>query len=141
MTKIKNLIFVSLLCMFALTAHAAEQVKHRVLLQVSEDSIDKMVSALNTARNVQHIFGPENIEIQIVVYGPGVKTLKYYAPIPIADKIKEVTTEGVRVVACEIAMRTHKLRPSDMLQQVRYVQSGVAELIEKQTAGWSYIRP
>ena len=56
--------------MFAFTAHAAEQVKHRVLLQVSEDSIDKMVSALNTARNVQHIFGPENIEIQIVVYGP-----------------------------------------------------------------------
>lgn len=141
MKKIQNLIIVSLLCMFAFTANAAEQVKHRVLLQVSEDSIDKMVSALNTARNVQHIFGPENIEIQIVVYGPGVKTLKYYAPIPIADKIKEVTTEGVRVVACEIAMRTHKLRPSDMLQQVRYVQSGVAELIEKQTAGWSYIRP
>jgi intracellular sulfur oxidation DsrE/DsrF family protein len=141
MKKIQSLIIVSLLCMFALSANAAEQVKHRVLLQVSEDSIDKMVSALNTARNVQHIFGPENIEIQIVVYGPGVKTLKYYAPIPIADRIKEVTTEGVRVVACEIAMRTHKLRPSDMLQQVRYVQSGVAELIEKQTAGWSYIRP
>ncbi len=139
--KIQNLLIVSLLCLFTLSANAAEQVKHRVLLQVSEDSIDKMVSALNTARNVQHIFGPENIEIQIVVYGPGVKTLKYYAPIPIADKIKEVTTEGVRVVACEIAMRTHKLRPSDMLQQVRYVQSGVAELIEKQTAGWSYIRP
>ena len=56
-------------------------------------------------------------------------------------KLKKSTTEGVRVVACEIAMRTHKLRPSDMLQQVRYVQSGVAELIEKQTAGWSYIRP
>ena len=139
--KLKNLFFVMLFSLFALSAHAAEQVKHRVLLQVSEDSIDKMVSALNTSRNLQHIFGPENIEIQIVVYGPGVKTLKYYAPIPIADKIKEVTTEGVRVVACEIAMRTNKLRPSDMLQQVRYVQSGVAELVEKQTAGWSYIRP
>jgi len=139
--KLKNLFFVMLLSLFALSAHAAGQVKHRLLLQVSEDSIDKMVSALNTARNVQHIFGPENIEIEIVVYGPGVKTLKYYAPIPIADKIKEVTTEGVRVVACEIAMRTNKLRPSDMLQQVRYVQSGVAELVEKQTAGWSYIRP
>ncbi len=139
--KIKSLILFMLISMLVFSANAAEQVKYRVVLQVSEDSIDKMVSALSTARNVQHIFGPENIEIEIIVYGPGVKTLRYYAPIPIADKIKEVTTEGVRIVACEIAMRTNKLRPSDMLQQVRYVQSGVAELIEKQTAGWSYIRP
>jgi intracellular sulfur oxidation DsrE/DsrF family protein len=38
-------------------------------------------------------------------------------------------------------MRTRKLRPSDMLQDVHYVPSGVAELVEKQTEGWSYIRP
>jgi intracellular sulfur oxidation DsrE/DsrF family protein len=137
----KKLVCLLCLMMMSVAASAAEQVKYRALFQVSEDSVDKMVQALNSARNVQHVFGPENIEIEIIVYGDGIKTLKYYAPIPIADKVKEVTTEGVRIVACEIAMRTHKLRPSDMLQQVRYVQSGVAELIEKQTAGWSYIRP
>lgn len=139
--NMKKIFMFMLLSWLAFSATAAEQVKHRALFQVSEDSIDKMVSALNSARNIQHIFGPENIEIEIVVYGSGVKTLKYYAPIPIADKVKEVTTEGVRIVACEIAMRTHKLRPADMLQQVRYVQSGVAELVEKQSEGWSYIRP
>ena len=139
--NIKRLILVALLCLSTSVAFAAEQVKYRLLIQVSEDSIDKMNSALNTARNVQHVFGPENIEVQIVVYGDGITTLKYYAPIPIADKVKEVTTEGVRIVACEIAMRTHKLRPSDMIEQVRYVPSGVAEIVEKQTAGWSYIRP
>jgi len=139
--NMKRLILVVLLCLSTSIAVAAEQVKYRVLIQVDEDSIDKMNSALNSARNIQHVFGPENIEVEIVVYGDGVKTLKYYAPIPIADRVKEVTTEGVRIVACEIAMRTHKLRPSDMLEQVRYVQSGVAEIIEKQTEGWSYIRP
>jgi intracellular sulfur oxidation DsrE/DsrF family protein len=139
--NIKRFILVALLCLSTSIATAAEQVKYRLLIQVSEDSIDKMNSALNTARNVQHVFGPENIEVQIVVFGDGITTLKYYAPIPIADKVKEVTTEGVRIVACEIAMRTHKLRPSDMLEEVRYVQSGVVEIVEKQTSGWSYIRP
>ena len=139
--NMKRFIAIAVLCLSTSLATAAEQVKYRLLIQVSEDSIDKMNSALNTARNVQHTFGPENIEIEIVVYGAGVKTLKYYAPIPIADKIKEVTTEGVRIVACEIAMRTHKLRPSDMIEEVRYVPSGVAEIVEKQTEGWSYIRP
>ncbi len=139
--NIKQFMLVILLSLTTTLASAAEQVKYRVLLQVNEDSIDKMNQALNTARNIQHVFGPENIEVQIVVFGDGITTLKYYAPIPIADKVKEVTTEGVRIVACEIAMRTNKLRPSDMLQQVRYVPSGVAEIVEKQTAGWSYIRP
>ncbi len=123
------------------TAFAAEQLKYRVLLQVSENSVDKMNTTLNTARNLQHQFGPDNIEVEIVIFGDGVNTLKYYAPIPIADKVEEITVEGVRIVACEIAMRTHKLRPSDMLQQLRYVPSGVSELVEKQHQGWSYVRP
>lgn len=139
--NMKRLLIAALLSCSATLATAAEQVKYHLLIQVSEDSIDKMNSALNTARNVQEVFGPENVEIEIVLYGDGVTTLKYYAPIPIADKVSEVTTEGVRIVACEIAMRTHKLRPSDMLEQVRYVPSGVAEIVEKQTEGWSYIRP
>ena len=139
--KIKALLLLICLSLIGSVAFSAEQVKYRVLIQVSEDSVDKMNQSLNTARNIQHTFGPENVEVEIVVYGDGVQTLKYYAPIPIADKVQEVTTEGVRIVACEIAMRTSKLRPSDMLQQVRYVPSGVAEIVEKQTLGWSYIRP
>jgi len=139
--NMKHLLIALCLSLVSTGVLAAEQTKYHTVIQVSEDSIDKMNSALNSARNVQQIFGPENVDIEIIVYGAGVKTLKYYAPIPIADKIKEVTTEGVRIVACEIAMRTHKLRPSDMIEEVRYVPSGVAEIIEKQTEGWSYIRP
>ena len=139
--KIRNWLLGLCLVLAAQTGFATEQVKYRVLLQVNEDSIDKMNTALNTARNIQHTFGPENIEVEIVLFGDGIKTVKYYAPIPIADKVKDVTTEGVRIVACEIALRTHKLRPSDMLQEIRYVPSGVAEIVEKQTAGWSYVRP
>ncbi|HEW98447.1 MAG TPA: hypothetical protein ENF37_07390 [Beggiatoa sp.] len=129
------------LCLLTSTGFAAEQVKYRLLLQVSEDSVDKLNLALNNAKNAQMAFGPENIEIEIVVFGAGVNTLKYYAPIPIADKVKEAKYAGVRIVVCDNTMRTLKLRPSDMLPEVRYVESGVAELVEKQTEGWSYVRP
>ena len=139
----------SILTLFALLGgllagpvlEAAEPTNYRLILQVSDNSVDKLNTALNNAMNVQHIFGPENVEIEIVVFGDGIETLKYYAPIPIADKVEEATTEGVRIVACEIAMRTHKLRPADMLEQVRYVPSGVAEILEKHTQGWTYVKP
>jgi len=130
-----------LLLVSATTTIAAEQTKYRVLLQVDENSVDKMRLTLNTASNIQEQFGPDNVEVEIVVFSDGVETLKYYAPIPIADKVEEVTTEGVRIVVCELAMRSHKLTPSHMLQQVRYVPSGVSELVEKQYEGWAYIRP
>lgn len=129
------------LCLLTSTGFTAEQVKYRLLLQVSEDSVDKLNLALNNAKNAQMAFGPENIEIEIVIFGGGVNTLKYYAPIPIADKVKEAKYAGVRIVACDNTMRALKLRPSDMLPEVRYVESGVAELVEKQTEGWAYVRP
>jgi len=120
---------------------AAEAPRYKLLLQVSEDSVDKLNLALNNAKNAQTAFGPENIEIEIVVFGGGVQTVKYYAPFPIPDKVKQATYSGVRIVVCENAMRAAKLRPSDMLQEVRYVPSGVAEIVEKHTEGWTYVRP
>jgi uncharacterized protein len=138
---IKHISLLFVFYLLTIASFAAEPIKYRLLLQVSEDSVDKLNLALNSAYNAQMAFGPENIEIEIVVFGAGVNTLKYYAPIPIADKVKEAKYAGVRIVACDKAMRTHKLRPSDMLPEVRYVESGVAEMVEKQTEGWSYVRP
>lgn len=120
---------------------AREATRYKILLQVSEDSVEKLNLALNNAKNAQNAFGPDNIEIELVVFGGGVQTLKYYTPAPIAEKVKQATYSGVRIVACENAMRAAKLRPSDMLREVRYVTSGVAEIVEKSTRGWVYVRP
>jgi len=136
-----RLIAIFFLLIISAIGMTAEQLKYRLLLQVSEDSVDKLNMALNNARSALKSFGPENVDIEIVVYGAGIQTLKYYAPIPIADKVREVTTEGVRIVVSENSLRRAKLRPSDMLEQVRYVPSGIVELVEKQTLGWSYVRP
>lgn len=120
---------------------ATEAPRYQLLLQVSEDSMDKLSLALNNAKNAQTAFGPENIEIEIVVFGAGIQTLKYYTPSPLREKIKQATYSGVRIVICENAMRSAKLRPSDMLEEVKYVPSGVAEIIEKHTLGWTYVKP
>jgi intracellular sulfur oxidation DsrE/DsrF family protein len=139
--QITMLVFLLMLLSLIAVTHAAETPRYKLLLQVSEDSVDKLNLALNNAKNAQIAFGPENIEIEIVIFGGGIQTLKYYAPFPIPDKVKQATYSGVRIVACENAMRSAKLRPTDMLQEVRYVPSGVAEIVEKHTEGWTYIRP
>nr|VFJ58788.1 MAG: hypothetical protein BECKFW1821B_GA0114236_104328 [Candidatus Kentron sp. FW] len=129
------------LCLFTIGGLAAEKTRYRLLLQVSEDSAPRLNLALNNARNAQSAFGAENIAIEIVVFGPGVNTLTDFAPEHIADKLEKAGKSGVRIMACENSMRAFGLSAEDMLSEVRYVKSGVAELVEKQAKGWSYIRP
>ena len=138
---VNRLIMTFFAVLLSFNANSADPTRYKVLLQVSEDSIDRLNVALNNAEHLADAFGPEHVEIEIVVFGAGVQTLKYYSPFPIADKVKNLTALGVRIVACDKAMRAAKLKPADMLTQVRYVESGVAEIVEKQTLGWSYIRP
>lgn len=140
MRRVKWLTAVAL-TFWALSGAAVDAPRYRLLLQVSEGSLDKLSLALNNARNAQAAFGPQNIEIEVVVFGSGVETLKYYVPTPIADKVKQAVYSGVRIVVCENAMQTHHLRATDMLREVRFVPSGVAEIVEKHTQGWTYVRP
>lgn len=139
--KIKFWLIALILSLNSLSAVAAEQVKHRLLIQVSEDSVERLMAALNAAKFVQDQYGAPNVEIEIVVFGPGVQTLKYYAPKPVPDRVKQEKYNGIRIVACDYSMRAAKLRPSDMLREVSYVPSGVVEIMEKEQLGWSYIRP
>ena len=47
------------------------QQKQRVVFQVSDADPAKWNLALNNARNVQQDLGQDNVQIEIVAYGPG----------------------------------------------------------------------
>lgn len=122
-------------------AQAADPIQHRVLIQVSEDSIDRLKQALGNASNIIQDFGPHNVDIQIVVLGAGVNTLRLNAPFPVPDKVRVLKSQGVRILLDLGAMQKAQLKPADMLTEVRYVESGLVEILEKQYQGWAYVRP
>src|SRR3981189_1717378 len=55
--------------------------KYRVVFQVSDSDPAKWKLALNNARNVQEDLGKENVQIEIVAYGPGLAMLKAESPV------------------------------------------------------------
>ncbi|MSQ52345.1 MAG: hypothetical protein EXR28_10680 [Betaproteobacteria bacterium] len=122
------------------TASPAKQaVKHKVIFQVSDNDPAKWNLALNNARNVQQDLGANNVEIEIVAYGPGIGMLKMESTV--GNRVGEAISSGVKVVACENTMNNQKLGRDDMLSSIGHVKAGVVELIEKQRQGWAYIRP
>ncbi|HMN77160.1 MAG TPA: DsrE family protein [Burkholderiaceae bacterium] len=118
---------------------AAAGRKNKVIFQVSDNDPAKWGLALNNAHNVQSALGADAVDVEIVAYGPGIGMLQ--ADSPVAPRIKTALASGTKIVACENAMKGHKLAPSDMLPDIGYVPSGVVELMQKEQQGYAYIRP
>jgi intracellular sulfur oxidation DsrE/DsrF family protein len=117
----------------------ASTAKNRVVMQVSDNDPGKWHLALNNARNLQADLGAQNVEIEIVAYGPGIGMLKSESVV--GNRIGEAVKSGVKVSACENPMRGQKLAKSDMLEGIAYVPAGVVEIMQRQQQGWAYLRP
>ncbi len=112
---------------------------NKIVLQVSDADEGKWALALNNARNLQADLGKDNVDLAIVVYGPGIGMLK--AESIVGNRVADATATGVNIVACENTMKAQKLKRDDMLAEIRYVPAGVVEIMKLQKQGWAYIRP
>ena len=126
---------------FASGLEAAEPVRHRLLLQVSEDHLDRLMTSLQIARQVKEHYGPDQVEVVLVVFGAGVQNLKYYAPVALKNRLARVRDLGVRVLVCERSLRNAGLTPSKMLPDIEFTPNGVVTLLEQIEQGWVNVRP
>jgi intracellular sulfur oxidation DsrE/DsrF family protein len=127
---------------FAVSPMARAQAKPavtRAVMQVSDNDFNKWTLTLHNARNAQTELGAENIDLEIVVYGPGIGMLK--ADSPVKKQVAEALESGIKIVACNNTMKGQKLVAADMLPDIGYVPAGVVELMQKQQQGYAYIRP
>ena len=118
---------------------AAQEVKTRLVVQVSDADPARWNLVLNNVRNVQDELGADKVIIEVVAYGPGIGMLKFDAPSN--GRVLEAQQSGVRLLACENTMRNQKLARADMHPNVSYVPAGVVQIIRRQQEGWAYLRP
>ena len=120
-------------------AQAQKVEKQKVIFQVSDADPAKWALALNNARNVQAELGKENVQIEIVAYGPGLAMLK--AESKVEARLAQALEDNVGLIACENTMQNTKTTKADMYSGISYVPAGVTHLMKRQREGWAYIRP
>ena len=128
-----------LLGALALPATGLAADKGKLVVQVSDGNPATWNLALNNVKNVQKDLGKDNVEVEIVAYGPGIGMLK--ADSEVASRIGEAVDSGVKVMACENTMKGQKLSKDDMNAKIGYVQAGVVEIMQRQQQGYAYLRP
>ena len=133
----------------ATSALAADTKPHRVAIQVNQNDPQVMNLALNNATNVIEYYRGRNedVEIDIVTYGPGLHMLRADTS-PVQDRLKrlkEMAFPGkIQFSACnntKQGMEKAEGHAISILPDASIVPSGVVRLMELQEQGWSYVRP
>ena len=130
-------LFVALALPFG--AQAQQAAKQKVVFQVSDADPQKWNLALNNVRNVQEELGKDNVQIEIVAYGPGLGMLKRESKVQ--ARLADALDNSVGLIACENTMHNTKTTKDDMYSGIGYTKAGVTHLMKRQAEGWAYIRP
>ncbi len=116
--------------------------KHKVVIQVSSADPETQKIALNNAVNVQKDMGMDNVDIEIVAYGPGLSLLTTKSED--SARVKSLAMQNITFSACgntmkKVAEKTGK--EPELTEGVKVVNAGVIRIMELQEGGYSYIRP
>ena len=137
----KNLtvLFVLLFGLISIAALAQKKSNnHKIVFQFTNanDTIQQKAFA-NQLNNLTAHWPKAKYEV--VVYNMGLEFL-----MPTKSKhiptIKVLHEKGVRFVVCENTMKNRKITKDQLIPEVEYVPAGIAEIVEKQEQGWSYIK-
>ena len=141
---------IAFLCLaFVSNAFAADTKPHRVAIQVNQNDPQVMNLALNNATNVLEYYRAKNeeVEIDIVTYGPGLHMLRSDTS-PVQDRLKRLKEMAfpskVQFSACnntKQGMEKTEGKAISVVSDATIVPSGVVRIMELQEQGWSYVRP
>lgn len=115
---------------------------HKLVIQVSSDDVRTQNIAMNNAVNLQKSLGADNVQIEIVAYGPG---LTMMTPKSSASKrIPSLAMQDITFSACgntKAKMEKKTGKTVELVEGVQIVEAGVLRILELQEQGYSYIRP
>ena len=112
--------------------------KHRIVFEVTMEGPEQWTAVLNNVENLRAALGaPTEIEVVAHSKGLGMLVAKDNA---LTDRMQKLADGGVVFAACENTMKKKNVTKDQLVPFAKTTDSGVAEVIRKQEAGWSYIK-
>ena len=81
-----------------------------------------------------------NAQMEVVFYGRSLPMVTKGKSGVAGEVEKLAKNKNISFRVCEIAMERHQLTKSDLLPGVETVPDGIAEIVQRQTEGWGYIK-
>lgn len=92
------------------------------------------------ARQLNNLLdGLPKAQVEVVVHNKGISML-HAQKTTLATELKSLQARGVQFVACEQTLKQQKIEKNEILPLAGFVPRGLVEVIQKQEAGWAYIK-
>lgn len=112
---------------------------HRVVIEVNSPNHLVYGTVLNNAANLRKALAPEPVEIEIVCHGEGLAMLTAKENA-LTKRLAETQKTGTHLVICANTLKGKKMTAARLVPGVTVVPSGIAEVVKKQEAVWSYLK-
>lgn len=135
----KSLIVALLFSAMTLATPAAERSQqHKVLFEFTSAGKEQNAAVLNNIENARKALGKDT-QVTVVAHGPGIALLQK-ADNDSVERMRKLAKEGVVFAACENTLKRKNISKADLVDFATTVDSGVAEVVRRQEAGWSYVK-
>ena len=138
-------LIVALFALLVVSAQAGEP--HKLALQISDNTPEKMNAVLNVASNVSKYYSDkgQEVEIQIVAFNAGLHMLRDDTS-PVKPRLKSFkqSMPNVSFIACDNtlhSMTRNEGKEPPLVENIEHVEAGVVRLIEMAEKGWTIVRP
>lgn len=137
--KFSVLVFVTTLFVLFHTQHVtAQNNAYKVVFDItSSDSTDhqSLIRWLNEISKSN-----PNAQMEVVFYGKSLPMVTTEKSVVAEEVQKLAKNKNISFRVCEMALKRYQLTKSDLLPGVETVPDGIAEIVQRQTEGWGYIK-
>lgn len=112
---------------------------HQAVFELSVAGEEQWQGILTNVENLLKAFAGETCELEIVTHGKGLG-LVLKTNQALSARLQSLASAGVAFAACQNTMQRMNVKPEDLFPFAIPVDAGVAEVLRKQEAGWSYIK-
>lgn len=109
---------------------------HRTVVHLNEADPSKIQAVLQNLTNLYAALGPD-LRVELVAHGPGIAVATESA----GELLTGLLESGLQLCVCQNTLTARGLTPERIHPQATIVPSGVAQLVIRQSEGWSYLHP
>jgi len=142
--KLAAMLLVAAFSLGAFVAQAADQsfASTKVVLQISDPNPFKQTLVLNVASNLVKAYGQDDVDVEIVAFGPGLRLLMDGNANK--NRIAGLSQQGVRFSACENTVRNFSKKLGDAPKldgHAKLVKAGVVQIVDLVKKGYILVKP
>lgn len=129
----------ALIIVFGAVSQTPKTPKHHIVFELNEPEGGDWDSLVKHVNNTRNALAPDGgSQVEVVFWGPGLNMLRK-TNTAYEERLKQLIADGVTLSACQNAMRVMNVKTEDLFPFASQVDSGIAQIVRRQEAGWAYI--